>query len=326
MPKLQVEFGRSHFDPVPKELVSKIMIEMSLNDRLNFLEVYPRFLKLAKSSALKTRFLTRSDIFMERQDLEKVLDLEGTNIQVRSFSCETCKYSLRCECYSLLNLDVFHLMPNLQVVTFNNCELMPSKCLCQDEIIYTFFDCQSWKTLLTKVRCLEFNNCEHDSMDKWFTMWSWRTFFHRVFFSSDSNISLREVIMRNSLTQRDFKKLMCELVTWILTSGLNSSDVRMEIQTPERESIDIARIIFAPSENFGPSDMLQWYLDALRKTLGWPEYSIQDESKKCLKFEMTKDVRGIPKVKLTEVLDMAMLRKEFADLKAVMDGLQLAID
>ncbi len=127
MPKRQVEFGMSHFDCIPKELVCEIMIRMPLEDRLSFLGAYPRFLKLAQSSALRTRVLTYSDRLTERRDLEKVLDPEGTRIQVSSLSMNHHWHYLNCKCNPLLDPDVFHLMPKLQVIIFKDCELRPSK-------------------------------------------------------------------------------------------------------------------------------------------------------------------------------------------------------
>ncbi len=324
MPKLQVDFGRSHFDVLPNELVCKIMIDMSLKDRQHLVEAHPRFLKLAQSSGLKTRVLTRSDKFTERKDLEKVLDPESTNIQVNSLhrSHRLLWYNLCCNNYnSLMNLNVFHLMPNLKQVTFKRCELWGARCHCQAECVFTFFDCKLWQMLLTKVRCLEFDNCSHgkqskDTIDNLSTFLSWGNFIQKVFLNSNSDISLQEVTMRNFLTQRDFEKLMLELVPWILTSRqAGSEETRMEIKNHKREFIDIAPIIFASGEIlelYTCIRRLELCLEALRMTLRWPEYSLEDESNKCKMFDMRKDGRGVLKTTLTEDFDMAALRRELS--------------
>ncbi len=328
MSKLQVhqdEFGQSLFDLLPNELVCKIMIDMSLKDRQHLVDAYPipRFLKLAQSPVLKTRVLTRSDIFTERQDLEKVLDPEGIEIQVDSLHHRhsVSFVNLSCSHYDeMLNLNVFHLMPNLTQVILKKCVLRALR-YCQEKRLCTFFDCELQKMLLAKVRYLEFDDCYHDKESRdmtlnRFSLWSWRDFIHIVFLHSDSSIMLREVTMRNSLTLRDFKKLIRDIVIWILTSTcssrLNRSDFRIEMKNHERESIDIAPIIFSSVETLYPTLRLDLCLEAFRTTMRWPEYSVEDESIKikCKMFEMRKDGRGVLKTMLTEDFDMAVLRRE----------------
>ncbi len=316
MPKQQVEFGISRFDCIPNEVVCEIMMRMSLEVRLRFLGAYPRFLELAQSSALETRVLTYFDRLTERQDLEKVLDPEGTRIQVKSLLMDRHWHCLNCKCNPMLDPDVFHLMPKLQVITFKDCELWPSKCACQEMKVCTFLDCQSWKMLLTKVRRLEFVNCHHGNEAKDMDILnSLSDVFNRVFLNSDSSILLREVSMTNFLPPFFIKKLMYDILTWTyhkMISGPNIPEIRMEIENHKRESIEIADMFFSSGEDFKRVKRLEICLKALYKTLKWPNDCTEVTSIKVARLEMTKNEGGILKIRLTEDFNMGLLRKELA--------------
>ncbi len=105
------------FAMLPKELVVKVMAELTMEARYYFIVACPQYRFLGQSSSLKTRSIERSDICCRKQGLQWLLDPNGVAIEL----------SLDGETLARTYYDSASLMPNLQKVTLKRCKIdLPS--------------------------------------------------------------------------------------------------------------------------------------------------------------------------------------------------------
>ncbi len=136
------------FGLLPKELVVEVMTKLSLQTRYYFIMAYPQYKCLGQISSLKRRLIKRSNICMNKENLQWLLDPNGTAIEL----------SLDRRMLMKTYFDTAALMSNLQEVTLKNCRLHLPSC---NSFIKTVVRQSVRKFLneLGKIRHVKFDGC-----------------------------------------------------------------------------------------------------------------------------------------------------------------------
>ncbi len=286
----------NYIDALPCELICELMSFMTLRDRKNFVDAYPRYQSLALSPVLGTRVITGRDTVLTTNDMSRVLDLDGTEIKIQGLFLNSVLY--------LKNVfwifEVLQLMPKLEKVVLKDCWLSTGLLLKQEHM---FSASESLKLLSDRVKHLTIDNCSLSGFFASRDREHWKKLFKGYFPPIWQSSSLPEVVLKDTLPFSDFGRLMnliCEedkLNINLEVEGLRGDTYREEIyDTPDVEDDDY--------EPFSP----QQYLDALAKAL---KKERRYKRTKCHKLQISRGSCGTMIVNLKDDFDMELFEKEF---------------
>ncbi len=313
----------SHFDVLPLEIVTEIMTNLTVKERLSFMSAYPKFNELGQVSTLKTRTITQSSAKMNTKELKSVLDHNGKEIKV---SLDKSDALFR----TTLLLDVFHLMPQLEDITLNSCHLLFHTCIkmCPPEWVTSCrTHCWFWHKLLTSAKAITFQSCTQSEEDASLAWEAWIAIFERYIFGEGSESTLREVTFSNTLSVVD----LCELtlcfrawVSWEVFS-FQKEPIPLEVENLEGEILEIGTIPLEPQlDNLNYDRSLKMGIKALYRTMSWPCELDNDpdpwlhllapvksyHGRLCTKIKFWLDGSGIRRIRITENFNMSKLRSE----------------
>ncbi len=282
-----------YFDKLSNEVVGKVMSCMTLKDRAHFISAYPRVKKFGQSAYFKTRLITNSDIDLNEDDLEKVLDPKGTAIIVSMDYPEIVFKPF--PTYKVLNL-----MPKLQEVVLKDFNLLPAMCTCSiaEEREWTIFHCATWRPLLDSVKSLKFDNCSPENLsdhyNREYHLWL-GVMYGRIF----QRNFLRKVTFLNTLTPENLDKLVEHLVVGSCHGG---TSIAMDVRDMRGNSFDMSHLLTL--------DWVNWShcVQCLKKSVSNHEVST------FLKFEVSRDTTKNLCFRLTHDLDMEVLKGKIADV------------
>ncbi len=264
----------SYFSILPNELVLEVLSSLTLKDRLNFLKIFPRHLRLAQDTSLKTRHITCYDADLSKEELEKVLDHEGTAIEL---TLEYPKTVLR----PILVADIFSLMPHLQEVTFREC-IPDARTVPRGETLPNHWN------LLTKLRVLNVDRCRcythlcYQASRCWLHFLQMRGVSH----SADDN-SLRRISYRDSISRYELASVLARAFR---IASESDNEVSFQLENLRGEVMDLGAVGELPLRN--RQALAEALCVTLRQQLG-----VDDN---CLQVTVERNENGLSRLVLTE--------------------------
>ncbi len=313
----------SHFDALPLEIVTEVMTNLTLKERLSFMSAYPKFNDLGQMSTLKTRTITGSSAKMSKEELNSVLDHNGKTIKV---SLDNSDALFR----TTLLLDVFNLMPQLEDITLNRCHLLFHECIymCPPERVTSCkTHCWFWHKLLTSAKAITFQSCTQSQEDASFAWEAWIAIFERYVFGEGSESSLSQVTFSNTLSVLDLCELTFCFRVWVSADefSFQKEPIPLEVENFKDEIQKNGTIPLEPQlDNLNYDRSLKMGIKALYKTMAWPCELDGDPDPwlhplapvklchggLCSKIKFWLDGSGIRRIRITEDFDMSKLRSE----------------
>ncbi len=308
------EAGSSPFCMLPNELVLKVMTYLGLEERLCFMDAFPKFEGFCKVKSLQTRTIADRDIYLTRQHLERVLDPNGTAIKLSNINLNAIHGSQ-------LISDVSTIMPNLQEFTLKNCILDPVVCECYDQPKWEFFSCSSLESL-TNIKVFKYNSCTYSCDDPDLILRSWRSFYHQHLFRREFRDSLAEVSFANTFSNFDLMRHLNSLIIFLLHSGFKkNSDINFVIENLEGESVSLNKTTLAIPPSSNSKELLTKFIICLKAFYRmmdwtddfWPLVTDSEESKmRCGEMQVKSDGTRYADIRVIVDFDMREFKRELA--------------
>ncbi len=278
------------------------MALLTLKDRACFIEVFPRFGDLGKSTAFKNRRITISDAGMSRWDLEKVLDPNGTTLEM-SVDYPDIRTPL-------LIREALKVMPNLQEVVLKSCQIMPIL-HANPAIDATLFHRIYWERLLnSKVKSLTIDSCIpafnfdfYQGGDVFNKCW-FRSTYEQIFIG---DYDLEKISIRNTLNGLGAfhlgSKLMVEFGRGFRFRYKNIA-VKVENLFEEPADEDKILVIWRTTDN----SSAKW-----RQLWACLQRSMTARDAVFPKFEVSRSSLGNPGITLTLDLDLKVFKDSISE-------------
>ncbi len=229
----------SYFGLLPTELMVSLMIQLKLRDRLRLAKAYPELICISQDSILNTRVLTCSEAGMDQADLEMILDVNGTKVQV------SLDFKKNATCKVELAINIMELMPNLSEVTLKRCNIVPFvhvNCAlsesCSD--INSF-----WNELLSRVHILNIDSDCQVAYGKLSEVSVWScmaTLFRKHLNREESN--LQTINISSLFPALSFTGFLRRLVSSRAQFDIVGK-IHLSVESREGQVLDMRRIICA---------------------------------------------------------------------------------
>ncbi len=309
-----MEDSLTYFRVLPNELLLKVMAHLTIQSRHYFIKAYPQYKYLGQDSSLKTRSIKRSNVRLDKEDLQWLLDPNGTALE------------LSLDRVSLIRtyFDANELMCNLQEVTLKNCRFDLFRCSWLSDSRRN--KASQFMDALEKVKFLKLDGCKCLCRKEEYVTDSWTHFISLQHFHGAMAPKPEILAYHNMITMAVFKRVMKILSELCFFDEFNEygydelesdeyeylRDMRIMVKNLDGESLDLAGPILkmpAPDRDLierRRNYSVKSFFRAIRFKSGW------DSQKTFRKLEVRSRNRffELNEIELTEDFDMEMLKRK----------------